>query len=230
MPLVPVHRYTDGNRNVIGHVKISPIDSVIIKIYTWYQHSKTHQIYTTRDHKRVYLQNMIKEPETGRWIHLNGDGWDFRRENLVQVNTQVRTIKNKEKTSKQVGVCYVKARDRWKSTLSNKLIGYFKTEDEAANARLKALISNNTMIKFIKEGTDPDGPSGMHVPSSYTEYGKPDSYFDLDDVEMQPMVHVHTTIGSDSLRYKDLDSWVAIPPPSEFLIESDPVTLSDHVL
>lgn len=83
------------------------------------------------------------------------------------------------------------------------------------------------MIKFIKEGTDPDGHHGMHVPSSYTE---PDSYFDLDDVEMQPMVYSHTVSGSDTLKYKDLDSWVTIPPPSEFLVKPDSVPLDDHVL
>jgi hypothetical protein len=46
------------------------------------------------------------------------------------------------------------------------------------------------MIIFVREGSDPDdGPHGMHVPASYTEYGKPDAYFDLDDVEMYPMVY-----------------------------------------
>ena len=56
---------------------------------------------------------------------------------------------------------------------------------------------------FIKEGTDPDGPSGMYVPSCYAEYGKPDAYFDLDDIEMQPL---------------------------ELCIESDAVTLDNHML
>lgn len=230
MTLIPVHKYIDGIRSVICHVKVSPIDSVIVKTYIWYQHYKTRQIFSTRNGKRVYLQNIIKEPEKGRWIHLNGNKLDFRRENLVQVNTCIQTIKYKETTSKHVGVCYVKSRDRWKVTLSNKLIGYFKTEDEAVHARLKALVTNNTMIKFIKEGTDPDGPHKMHVPSSYTEYGKPDSYFDLDDVEMQPMIYSHTVLGSDTLKYKDLDSWVAIPPPSEFLIKPNSIPLDDHVL
>ena len=211
--MIPVHRYENGVRSIIGHVKISPIDSVIIKLYTWYQHSKTYQIFTTREGKRVYLQNMIKEPEKGRWIHINGDKWDYRRENLVQVNTSVRTIKHKENSSKTVGVCYVKGRDRWKATLSNKLLGYFKTESEASNARLKSLLTNNTMINFIREGTDPDGPHNMYVPSSYTEYGKPDAYFDLDDIEMYPMIYTHSTAGSDILKYKDLDSWASIPPP-----------------
>ena len=40
---------------------------------------------------------------------------------------------------------------------------------------------------FIKEGTDPDGPSGMYVPSCYAEYGKPDAYFDLDDTALRTL-------------------------------------------
>lgn len=216
--MLSVHRYENGNTSVIHQVKISPIDSVILNTRTWYQHYKTHQVFTTCNGKRTYLQNMImdlKDPKNGRWIHINGDKSDYRRENLIEVNKSFRTVKNKETSSKTVGVCYVKSRNRWKATLSSKLLGYFKTETEAQHARLKSLLVSNPMINFIREGTDPDGPHEMYVPSSYTEYGKPDAYFDLDDVEMYPMIYTHSVTGSDALKYRDLDSYVSIPPSSE---------------
>jgi hypothetical protein len=86
----------------------------------------------------------------------------------------------------------------------------FKTEDEARHARLKSLLLSNPMINFIREGTDPDGPHGMCV--SHNEYGKPDAYFDLDDVEMYPIITTHSVLGSDSVKHKE---FVSVPPPSE---------------
>lgn len=216
--MLSIHRYENGIASVIQQVKISPIDSVILSTYTWYEDSISHQVFTTCNGKRTYLQNMImdlKDTKNGRWLHINGDKSDYRRENLIEVNKSFRTVKNKEASSKTVGVCYVKSRNRWKATLSNKLLGYFKTETEAQHARLKSLLVSNPMINFIREGTDPDGPHEMYVPSSYTEYGKPDAYFDLDDVEMYPMIYTHSVTGSDALKYRDLDSYVSIPPSSE---------------
>lgn len=216
--MLPIHKYKNGKASVIHNVKISPIDSLILNTYKWYQHYKTNQIFTTCDGKRTYLQNMIKDlkdPKNSIWVHINGDKSDYRRENLVEVNKSFRTVKNKETSSKTVGVCYVKSRDRWKATLSNKLIGYFKTENEACHARLKSLLVSNPMISFVQEGAIPDGPHAMHVPASYTEYGKPDAYFDLDDVEMYPMIYTHSFVGSDILKYRNLDSYVSIPPPSD---------------
>jgi len=207
--MLPIHRYENGKASVIRRVKISPIDSVILNTYKWFEHPKTHQIFATCDGKRTYLQNMIKEHTNGRWVHINGDKSDYRRGNLIEVSKSFRTVKNKENSSKTVGVCYVKSRDRWKATLSNKLLGYFKTEQEACHARLKSLLLSNPMINFIREGTDPNGPNEMHIPISYSEYGKPDAYFDLDDVEMYPMV-THSVLGSDTVKHKE---FVAIPPP-----------------
>jgi len=212
--MLPIHKYENGKVSVIHKVKISPGDFVRLNVYRWFEDSISHQVFTTQDGKRVYLQNVIKDlkdPKNDRWIHLNGDKSDYRRENLIEVNKSFRTIKNKENSSKTVGVCYVKSRDRWKATLSNKLLGYFKTENEACHARLKSLLLSNPMIKFVPEGSDPDGIHEMHVPVTYTEYGKPDTYFDLDDVETYPMVYTHSVLGSDSLKYKE---YISIPPPN----------------
>ena len=67
--------------------------------YTWYQHSKTHQVFATHLGKCMYLQDI--KGEKGPWVHVNGDPWDFREENLVK--TAVRTVK-RTKPSKGVGI------------------------------------------------------------------------------------------------------------------------------
>lgn len=211
MPTIDICRYIDGVRTILKTVEVSSRELHIRRLcnYTWYEHAKTHQIYATYMGKRVYLQDVIKG-EKGPWIHINGDPNDFRDQNLVKATTNLRTIKRKESTSKTVGVCYVERRNRWKATLANKLIGYFKTESEAAQARLRAVLPLNPMINFVREGTDPDGPSGMQVPRN-TEGGRPDVYIDQDDAESMPDLEPVST-GISII--KDRDYWKAIPPPS----------------
>lgn len=47
------------------------------------------------------------------------------------------------------------------------------------------------MTKFIPEGTDPDGPSGMYNREAvHVEGGKPDVYLDIDTVEDTPVMHI----------------------------------------
>jgi len=178
----------------------------------WYQHAKTHQVFATHLGKRVYLQDVIKG-EKGPWVHVNGDPWDFREENLVKTN--LRTVKRTESSSKGVGISYINSRKNskaWKTTLAGKLVGYFKTEEEAMKARLKALMASSPMIKFVPEGTDPDGPTGMRDRAScHADGGRPDVYMDPDDVETTPLAQVPCTYGSEPI--KDRDYWKAIPPP-----------------
>jgi hypothetical protein len=169
-------------------------------------------VFATYLGKRVYLQDIIKG-EKGPWVHVNGDPWDFREENLVK--TTVRTVKRTESSSKGVGICYIDSRKNgkaWKTTLAGKLVGYFKTEEEAMKARLKALMTLTPMIKFVPEGTDPEGPTGMKGRTSYhADGGRPDAYLDLDDVETTPLAQFPFTYGSEPV--KDRDYWKAIPPP-----------------
>jgi hypothetical protein len=92
-------------------------------------------VFTTFNGQRVYLQDVIKG-ERGPWVHINGDPWDFREENLVK--SMARTVKRSDATSTEVGVCFVASRSKgkaWKVTISGKLLGYFKTEEEAVAAR-----------------------------------------------------------------------------------------------
>ena len=130
---------------------------------------------------------------------------------MIKADTPVRTVKRRVTTSGTVGVCYVERRDRWKATLSGKLIGYYKTEEEAKAARLKKLMTLNPMIKFVPEGTDPNGRTGMRVRQCDTiEGGRPDVYVDQDDAESLPNLEP-VTYGSEPI--KDRDFWKAIPPP-----------------
>lgn len=211
---ITVWRYVGDIKTVLHGAQVS-VHSILVKNlaqYTWFQHAKTHQVFATKLGKRVYLQDVIKG-EKGPWTHVNGDPWDFREENLVK--SAVRTVKRTEASSKAVGISHVAGRGKgkaWKVTLAGKFIGYFKTEEEAMQARLKALISSSPMIKFVPEGTDPDGPSGMKDRVAYkADGGRPDAYLDLDDVEATPTAIYPCTYGSEPI--KDRDYWKAIPPP-----------------
>lgn len=205
MTTITVWRYQEGIRMPLHQVLVTERDNLIrrLPVYKWYQHSHTHQIYSTFNGGRVYLQDVIKG-EKGPWVHANGDPLDFRSDNLVKTTTNIRTVKRKPATSRSVGVCFVESRNRWKATLSGKLIGYFKTEEEAAQARVKKVLTLNPMMKFIPEGTDPDGPAGMKNRQQYkVEGGRPDAYLDLDDVEDTPI----PKYPSETFR-----DWKAIPP------------------
>jgi hypothetical protein len=118
------------------------------------------------------------------------------------VNGTTETTKTKG-TSKTVGVCYVKSRDRWMSTIARKLIGYFKTEEEAVEARLRALTRDDLMERFVKEGENPHGLTGMQTYG--IESGVPDAYIDLDDVESRPIV--------TEVPVRRLDVHASVPPP-----------------
>ena len=141
---VPIHRYDEcGIIHVIAQAKVDQLDfSKATHHLKWFQHATTHQVFATFSGERVYLQDIIKEYK-GPWVHINGDPWDFTNKNLVKVTTNIRTIKRKNGTAGVVGVCFVKSRNRWKATLSGKLIGYFKTEEDAAAARLKKVLTSS---------------------------------------------------------------------------------------
>ena len=179
--IVPIWKYVEGKRIKIAEVVVAP--NCNSRFYTWYKHPYKHQIYTTVDGKRRYLQDVVMSPQKGRWVHVNGDPWDFCKNNLVKGTTEATKTTG---TSKTVGVCYVKSRNRWMATIARKLIGYFKTEEEATDARIRALTRDDLMERFIKEGEKPDGLTGMQTYG--IESGVPDAYLDLDDVESRPIV------------------------------------------
>lgn len=212
MSSVTVWRYVDGIRTALHDAQVSAhcVSGRNLGHFMWFQHGKTHQVFATDSGKRVYLQDVIKG-DKGPWVHVNGDPWDFRSQNLVK--STVRTVKRTESSSRAVGVCHIEGRKKpWKVTFSGKYLGYFETEEEAINARLKALITLSPMIKFVPEGTNPDGPSGMKDRAPYrAEGGRPDAYMDLDDVEATPVTQYPFINGTPTI--KDRDYFKAIPPP-----------------
>ena len=134
-----IFRRVNGVHTVLATANVSPTSDV--HGHTWYQHAKTYQVFTTVQGQRVYLQDVIKG-ERGPWVHINSDPWDFREENLVK--TTARTVKRSEATSTEVGVCFVASRSKgkaWKVTISGKLVGYFKTEEEAVAARRSRIVN-----------------------------------------------------------------------------------------
>jgi hypothetical protein len=215
MPSVPIHRYDEyGIIHVIAQAKVDQLDFArVTSNYKWFQHARTHQVFATHTAQRVYLQDVIKGRK-GPWAHVNGDPWDFTNKNLVEVTTNIRTVKRKNGTARAVGVCFVESRNRWKATLSGKLIGYFKTEAEATGARLKKVLSLNPMVKFVREGENPGGKTGMHNPNTdHAQGGKPDAYLDPDDAEEAEIPRVPYKIGTDFLEFDRRPTWAAIPHP-----------------
>jgi len=208
---LPVYRYEGGVKVVLEYVKVSPRENMIRSLgkYTWFKHIKTHQIYATYNSRRVYLQDVIKG-EKGPWAHVDGNPLNYQTQNLVKVPPGTRTVKRtKDQTSPTYGVCYIKSRDRFRVMFQGKTIGHFKTLEEAQAARHKAIVDKYPMIQFVKEGTDPDGPSGMFPPENQDPGNRPDFYTDPDDMDSAPRENF-LPLGTQFLA---LSTFVAVPPP-----------------
>ena len=213
-----VHKYVGGVRTLLETVKISREDRLGLACLTWYKDPDTLRVYATRKGRRVFLKEVIKG-EKGPWVHANGDPRDYTRNNLIRADRNVRTIKRTEGTSKFVGVCHVPGRKKpWKGVLAGKLLGYFETEEAAADARLKALNDKNPMVNFVpacipfeEEMDQEEGSGTLHVPNQVAG-GVPDAYLDLDDMETVRPDFSPYTMGYDSVR---ISTFVKVPPPAE---------------
>ena len=214
-----VYRYSMGDKYPLETLKISSKDRWLVAGLTWFKDPGTHRVFATRNGKRVFLKEILKK-EGGTWIHANGDPLDYTRTNLIKSDTNVRTIKRTRGSSKYVGVCYVPGRKKpWKATLSGKLLGYFETEDEASLERIKIINSKHPMVQFVParvpfehemdEGVQ--GPSDMYAPPQ-TAGGVPDTYTDLDDIDVRRPDFAPFTMGYDLTR---VSTFVKIPPPPE---------------
>lgn len=91
----------------------------------------------------VLLHRLIMNPPKGFVVdHINGDGLNNRRESLrictIAENNRNHAGRRRNNTSGYIGVCYVKARDRWMAHItSDRLInlGHYDTPEEAARVR-----------------------------------------------------------------------------------------------
>lgn len=209
----PVYRYENGVKVVLEYVKVTPREHLACQLgkYTWFKHTKTHQIYATYNSKRVYLQDVIKRGK-GPWAHVDGDALNYQTHNLVKVPPGTRTVKRtKDQTSPNYGVCYITSRDRFRVMLQGKTIGHFKTLEEAQAARVKAIIDKYPMIQFVKEGVDPDGPSGMFPPENQDPGNRPDFYTSPDDIDSARRENF-CPLGTQFLTSP---TFVAVPPPAD---------------
>jgi hypothetical protein len=119
----------------------------------WKWSTKKHRLtyYATRSEyigkeggvskKRNFLMHrIILNANEGDIIdHINGDGWDNRKENLRFVtNRENCQNKHARKTSAYVGVSWRKREKKWESHVRDKdetiHLGYFKSESDAAAA------------------------------------------------------------------------------------------------
>lgn len=105
--------------------------------------SKNGNVKTTKIHKLVAIAFLGHVPN-GMKIqvdHINGISTDNRAENLQLLKARehaTKTYSDKRRTSKYIGVCWLKNRSKWIVSIrigkERKHLGVFKDELEASNA------------------------------------------------------------------------------------------------
>jgi hypothetical protein len=129
---------------------LEPADYYRLNDFSWYLMGKNDKFYVVRTakvgngrYKTVSMHREIMNAPRGRMVdHKNCDSQDNRRENL-RFATPAENVRNRSKTrsktsSRYIGVCRDKKRNRWAAHLkhNNKDIwlGRFDNEIEAAKA------------------------------------------------------------------------------------------------
>lgn len=131
-----------------GEIKTFIIDSKdyeFISIRNWYINESGYVI-SWMDKKHIRLHRLIINPNDGFDIdHINGNTLDNRRKNLRICTRQQNSMNQKNhsnNTSGKSGVTFNKKSKKWCVSIGYKykriFIGYYKTKDEAINARMKA--------------------------------------------------------------------------------------------
>ncbi len=132
------YRYYDVNG---ASFIFDPCDLSLVKTYRWRIDAYGYPV--TRIKGRNYrLSRLILKPGKNRLVdHINGDPADNRRVNMRlarNVDNQGNMRLSKHNKSGYKGVCFVKAKQRYKAQISinnkAKHIGYFDTPEEAARA------------------------------------------------------------------------------------------------
>lgn len=116
---------------------------------------KEGKLKTFRPHKLVGIHFVPNPRNLTEINHKDGNKLNNHHSNLEwaspRENSCHRSLSNKKKTSKYVGVCF--HRNAWIATITinskHKYIGQFKTEEEAYQARCKFEKENGIVNKYL---------------------------------------------------------------------------------
>lgn len=139
-----------------------------------WQTRKNYAARKDKDKKHIYMHRLIAERKVGRSLnydeivdHINGDGFDNRRENIrlvTSIENSANTMKharinaNRNFTSRYKGVSYNKRQGKWRAQITYRYIthhlGYFDNEEDAAKVYdMNAIVffGNNAKLNFPNE-------------------------------------------------------------------------------
>lgn len=143
-----------GNEKARTQVDLEDIEK--INMYRWYENCG-YAVARIKG-KRIKLHRFVLNHKGLLEVdHINNNGLDNRKSNLRIVTHQINMTNQKKRsdnTSGVTGVYWFKTRNRWKAeiTVNGKKyqIGYFKTKDQAVEARriAEALYRKNTVIRY----------------------------------------------------------------------------------
>ena len=124
-------------------VLVDEEDDAPVSAYGWCVNSDGFVVARVEG-RVVLLGRLLMEPEDGLCVvHVNGDHFDFRRENLRVVDRSTMMQRQKKRagsTSKYKGVQLHRKSGRWRAIIwhrelgQNVHLGYFEDEVEAAQA------------------------------------------------------------------------------------------------
>ena len=142
---------------------VNACDAALVENYNWLADVHTHRLYaltnkTGRGKGKIRMHNLIMPPKTGFVVdHINGNGFDNRRENLRIVTPEENALNRKKYTNNKSGfkgVYWHKRIKKWgveiRAFNKRKHIGYFCCPKDARDAYINASIEmHGAMSRFL---------------------------------------------------------------------------------